>query len=99
MWAAVVVVVVLIAVSAVFFQFVPPPQALVVLRIRDGQMRVDKGGLPLAAQEHVAEILAEERIEQGWIAILANRRIACSRGIPGAVQQRLRNVLVNRGVN
>lgn len=98
MWSAAIVCLGLCAVGAVWLGFVPPLQAVVLLTIRDGQVRVRKGRLPAAAAEHVAEILVSERISRGWIAILANRRVACSRGFPADVQQRIRNVLINRDV-
>lgn len=99
MWAAVLACLAVAAFGAVWLKLIPPPQAMVLVKLRNGVLRVRKGRLEPAAKEHVAEILAEERISRGWIAILTNRRITCSRGIPCGAQQRLRNVLVNRDLD
>ncbi len=99
MWMAAVVVVLLAGYLAIEFRFFPPPWASVILTIRQGTVRLKKGRLPQQLQERVSEILAEEQIPHGFVAITNRQRILFSRRIPAATQQRMRNVLVNRWVD
>jgi len=85
-----------LAFLAIWFGFVPPPNAGTLIQIRKGTVRVTRGRLKPHAKEHVIEILSEVRVSRGFIAVTADNRVAFSRGIPSAVHQRLRNVLLNQ---
>lgn len=99
MWLAVIVCLGLAAVAIVWLGVIPPPNAVVVLKIREGSACVKRGRLQLHVQDHVNEILSEEGIARGFIALTPNNRVVFSRQIPGSVRQRLRNVLFNRWVD
>lgn len=99
MWLPAIVCLVLALLGAIEFRFFPPPWASVILTIRQGTVRLKKGRLPQQLQERVSEILAEEKISHGFVAVTSRQRILFSRRIPAATQQRVRNVLVNRWVD
>ena len=87
-----------VAVLAVELRLIPPPHASIVLRIRRGEIQVIKGRLPTVAKEQINEIVETEGLLRGFVAVLPNGRIVCSRQIHPSVRQRLRNILVNRFV-
>jgi len=96
MWLVPIAFLVALAFAAVWFGFVPPPNARTLLHIRAGTIRITRGSLRPHAREHVAEILSEAKISRGFIAITSGNRVAFSRRIPATVHQRLRNVLLNQ---
>jgi len=85
-----------LAVLAVWQGFVPPPHATTLIRIQDGAVNVRRGRVQAHAREHIADILRDVGISNGFIAITPENWVAFSRGIPPAVHQRLRNVLLNQ---
>ena len=74
----------------------PPPNANTLVRIRDGDLQVERGNLKPHARESVSRILKESGVTRGFIAITTDRRAVFSRQIPTRVHQRLRNVLLNQ---
>jgi hypothetical protein len=86
----------LTGVLAVWLGFVPPPYATTLIKIRDGEIRVRRGRLQGLAREHISDILRDAGVSRGFIAITSANWIVFSRQIPGAVHQRLRNVLLNQ---
>lgn len=74
----------------------PPPNANTLIRIRNGELQVERGSLKPHARESVSRILKESGVTGGFIAITAEKRAVFSRNIPSRVHQRLRNVLLNQ---
>ena len=85
-----------IAFLAVWLGFVPPPHANTLIRIRKGEIHIRRGRVHSHAREHLADILREAGVSQGYIAITPENWVAFSRHIPGRIHQRLRNVLLNQ---
>ena len=85
-----------LAFVAVWLGFVPPPHASTLIRIRDGTVHVRRGQVQSQAREHIAEILREADVPNGYIAITPGNSVAFSRRIPAQIHQRLRNVLLNQ---
>ncbi|HZP64854.1 MAG TPA: hypothetical protein VFB32_00975, partial [Rudaea sp.] len=73
----------------------PSPFCRVLVRIRDGKVRIEKGDLNARAKEHVADVVRESRIETGFITISQGRSVTFSFGFPSALRQTLRNILLN----
>jgi hypothetical protein len=96
MWLIPIVCLAALALAAVWFGFVPPPNASTLLQIRAGAVRTSRGRLKPHAREHVTEILTEASVSRGFIAITPGNRVVFSRTIPNAVHQRLGNVLLNQ---
>ena len=80
---------------AVLLDFIPPPHAKILIRIHEGQFKVTRGQLHAQPREFVTEILQHAHVTKGFIAITHSKRTTFSRSIPGEIQQRLRNVLLN----
>lgn len=99
MWLALAVCVGLAGFVAVELRWLAPPWAVLILRIHADGVRLGKGQLSGQLRERLAEILRESGITSGFIAQMRNRRVIFSRNLPASVQQRLRNVLVNRWVD
>src|ERR1044072_4344067 len=94
-------IVILIAIVMLIFAatelgFIPPLNAKIVVRIRDGSLVFEKGRLPGNASEHVESILRGAGVREGYLAITSGQRVYFSRQIPHEVHQRLRNVLLNQ---
>lgn len=92
---------ILIGVAVVIFvivtwEFVPPPWAVVVVWIRGGEVDVSKGLITAATKAQLQEIVAEENLTRGWIAMRRDSRLRFSRNLLPAVRQRIRNAIVNR---
>ncbi len=81
---------------AIEFGFVPPPWAIVLVRIRKGMVTVRRGAVLAHARTSLAEILQETDVSEGFIAITSGKRVTFSRHIPERIRQRLRNVLLNQ---
>lgn len=86
---------VILLLGAIELGFIPPPTARVVIRLRHGTVDLERGQLSGRTLDHVAAILRDHGIREGYIAISGPNRIAFSRLIPGQVHQQLRNVLLN----
>ncbi|MDB6027684.1 MAG: hypothetical protein JWM68_3907 [Verrucomicrobiales bacterium] len=82
--------------AAVWLGIIPPPHAVVLLKIRKGAVLVTKGNLKGFARSNVAEILLAGGVTRGFIAITPAKRVSFSRQIPSSLHQRLRNVLLNQ---
>ena len=50
------------------------------------------------AKGQVLDVLKDSGISKGFIALTPGNRVAFSRGMPEAVKQRLRNVILNQWV-
>lgn len=92
------IIILVIAVAFVISQLgiFPPANSNTLIRIRDGELQVERGTLRPHARESVGRILKECGVTKGYIAITAEKRAVFSRHIPTAVHQRLRNVLLNQ---
>lgn len=82
--------------AAVEVGFIPPFNATILVRMRDGSLVFEKGRLHGNASAHVEEILRAARVTDGFVAITSGRRVYFSRQIPSDIHQRLRNVLLNQ---
>jgi hypothetical protein len=96
MWWIPIAGVILLALAAIWLGFIPAPHAAILLRVRKGELLIRRGQLKPHAREHVADILSEAGVANGFIAVTAGNRVMFSRQIPAAVHQRLRNVLLNQ---
>ena len=85
-----------LAVLAVWLRFIPPPHAVVLIRVRSGMVRIRRGKVKSHAKEQITDILQESHVKRGFIAVTCNDRVFFSRQIPSAAHQRLRNVLLNQ---
>ena len=94
MWVEIIVVGAIVALI-VRVSFLPPLNAITVLRIRNGGAFISGDSLPLHVKLSVAEIIHEAGLKKGFIAITSDRRVKFSRNIPTVIHQRLRNVLLN----
>ena len=82
--------------ATVWLGFIPPPHAVIVLKIRNGAVQVTKGNLKGYARSNVVELLSTAGVSRGFIAITPAKRVSFSRQIPASLHQRLRNVLLNQ---
>jgi hypothetical protein len=94
-------IVILIAIVTLIFAaielgFIPPFNARVIVRMRNGSLVFEKGRLQGNASEHVEAILRAAGVSEGFVAITFGQRVYFSRQIPHEVHQRLRNVLLNQ---
>jgi hypothetical protein len=80
---------------AIFFGFLPPPNAKILIKIRHGQLHITRGQVRAQPREFVTDILQQAKITNGFVAITHSKRAAFSRNIPVDIRQRLRNVLLN----
>lgn len=97
MWILwIIIFVVVLAFVVTQLKVFPPPNANTLVRIRDGELQVERGNLKPHARESVSRILKESGVTRGYIAITAERRAVFSKQIPTRVHQRLRNVLLNQ---
>lgn len=79
-----------------YLEVLPPMGASLVIRIRRGSVSAVRGSVRSHVIADLTDILRQERITRGFIALNDNQRIVFSRNIPAHLQQSLRNVLVNR---
>jgi hypothetical protein len=85
-----------LAFLAVWQGFLPPPHATTLIRIRDGMVQVRRGKVRPETKEHIADIMRDVGVADGYIAITPGNWVAFSRRIPPAIHQRLRNVVLNQ---
>jgi hypothetical protein len=83
-------------VAAIELGFIPPLNATIILRMRNGSLVYEKGRLHGNAADHVASILRGASVNEGFVAITSGRKVYFSRQIPHDIHQRLRNVLLNQ---
>ncbi len=95
MWLVVVIGLAMVAFFVASSGLIPPVNATTVVRIRGGRLLVQKGRVGGQAKELLTDVLREAGVSNGFMAILPDKRITFSRQIPAAIQQRLRNVLLN----
>lgn len=87
--------IVLLLFGAVEMGVIPPFHAAVVLRLRAGELRVERGSMRGEAAAHVAAILRDAGVRDGYVAVTRGHRVYFSRSIPTDAHQQLRNVLLN----
>lgn len=80
---------------AIELGFIAPPTASVLIEVKHGNVRLARGSLSPRALDHVADVLRDASVSDGFVAIGAGRRLSFSRQIPEDARQRLRNVLLN----
>jgi len=71
------------------------PRYVLLIRIRDGVPRLAKGKVGATFLSEVGDACGREHIDRGWIGGVASGKrvkLAFSRSIPVACQQRLRNL-------
>ncbi len=96
-WAFKLAVVVLVALA--LWAALRPRYAFEV-RIENGVPRVTRGKVTAAYLQEVAQACSEARVAHGWVGGQQRGRqvtVACSRNIPPAVRQRLRNLWALHG--
>ena len=80
---------------AISLGFLPPPNAKIMIKIRDSHLHITCGQLRAQPREFVTDILQQANVTKGFIAITHSKRAHFSRHIPRDIRQRLRNVLLN----
>ena len=95
MWLLALVGIIVAFALAIEFGLIAPPTASILVRIRNGAVSMERGSLNPGIVDHIASIVRENDVREGYIAITRDRRISFSRMIPTDVHQRLRNVLLN----
>ena len=95
-WAIILAVLVLVIAFSIANGWLPPANAGTLIRIRGGLIQVQRGPLRSDARSYLQEILREAGVTEGWIAIMGETEVVFSRRIPGAIHQRIRNVLLNQ---
>lgn len=96
MWFSVVFSLALIGTMMPFWLgILPPLNARWVIRFRAGVCSFHGAALPYHVKSSVTEILQTASVKRGFIAFMPDSRIKFSWQIPQAIQQRLRNVLLN----
>lgn len=96
MFIVILIAIVLSIFAAVELGFIPPLNAKVIVRMREGSLVFEKGRLQGNASEHVEAVLRGAAVRDGFVAITTGQRVYFSRQIPREVHQRLRNVLLNQ---
>jgi hypothetical protein len=92
----IIIAIVLLIFAAIELGFIPPFNARIIVRMRNGSLVFEKGHLQANASEHVGAILRGAGVSDGYLAITSGQRVYFSRQIPRDVHQRLRNVLLNQ---
>jgi hypothetical protein len=80
---------------AVLLGFIPPPHAKTIIRIHNGKIRITRGQVRAQPREFISDIVQQTGMTTGYIAVTHYNRASFSRNIPGDIQQRIRNVLLN----
>ncbi|MFZ5637661.1 MAG: hypothetical protein ACOY82_13860 [Pseudomonadota bacterium] len=73
----------------------PSPFSRTTIRIRKGRIRIAGVDLPARARDHVADVIREAGLRNGFITLSRHRQVVFSLGFPEALRQRLRNILLN----
>jgi hypothetical protein len=81
---------------AVLFGFVPPPHAITLIRVSNGNVRISRGEMRPCAKVQVREVLDEARVSRCFIALMPGNRVCFSRSVPSEIHQRLRNIILNQ---
>jgi hypothetical protein len=81
---------------AIMFGFLPPPHASTLIRVNDGKVRISRGEMRPHAKVQMAEVLSEAGVSRCFIALTPGNRVRFSRGVPSAIHQRLRNIILNQ---
>jgi len=95
MWFCFLFLVAVVVLALFWSGHLPPPNARSLIRIRNGKCFVLKEALPHHVTSSVTEILRQEGVKKGFIAITPTGRVKFSHHIPKALHQRLRNVVLN----
>jgi hypothetical protein len=96
MWPALIVGIITLGAAAILLGLIPPPNAPIRIRIRAGRAELSKGRVRSDVLAAASDVLADGRVNRGFIAITSRDRVMFSANIPSAIRQRLRNVLLNR---
>jgi hypothetical protein len=96
MWLIVILLLAVAGFATYSLGFLPPAGSKTLLRIREGQLLVQRGAVQSYARDHIMDILKEAGVTQGFISVTADKKVVFSRGIPKAAHQRIRNVLLNQ---
>jgi len=88
--------IILLIFGAIELGFIPPFNARIIVRMRNGSLVFEKGRLQGNASEHVEAILRGAGVTEGYVAITSGHAVYFSRQIPRDIHQRLRNVLLNQ---
>jgi hypothetical protein len=94
-WLLIAVAIAAVWLIAILFDFVPPPNAKILIKIHHGELHLTRGQLRAQPREFITDILQEAKVTKGFIAITYYKRAAFSRSVPNDIRQRLRNVLLN----
>ena len=73
----------------------PSPFSRTLVRVRNGEILIEKGDLSARAKQHVADVIRESRVEKGFFTVSQARTVTFSQGFPEALRQTLRNILLN----
>jgi hypothetical protein len=79
---------------AVIFGIIPSPGVDVLIRIKGGRIRVQRGVLRSQVRDDVAEVVSRAGVSNGFISLDGGNHVQFSRTIPPELHQRLRNVLL-----
>jgi hypothetical protein len=96
MHIVILIAIILLIFGAIELGFIPPFNARIIVRMRNGSLVYEKGRLQGNAAEHVEAILRAAGVSEGYVAMTSGNRVYFSRQIPQDVHQRLRNVLLNQ---
>lgn len=69
--------------------------AVLVVRLRDGQAVIERGRLSVDGRQRLEDIAREAQLDEGVICVNRDRRTTFSRQIPAACHQPIRNVLAS----
>jgi hypothetical protein len=95
MWLAFLVAIVLLGGWLGWRSQCPPLEAKSLIRHRKGEWVLSGEPLTRATLATVTDLLHQAGVQNGFIAILPERRVKFSRQIPKNIHQQLRNVLLN----
>jgi len=84
-----------IAWAIISLGILPSPFSRTLVRVRNGEIRIERGDLNARAKQHIADVIREFRVKQGFITVSQGRGVTFSLSIPEAPRQTLRNILLN----
>ena len=82
------------AFALVWLEVIPPPQARILIRIRNRALDARRGTVRSHARK--CEILRYGDVARGFIAVTGDSKVYFSRNIAPALRQRIRNVILNQ---